>query len=348
MASVTTSRRWWILAAIVAALVIVLVCGELLPSYRLRLATDILIFGLLAMSLDILAGYTGLPSLGHGLYFGSAAYAAAILARDHSESFLLGLAIGVAVPVAIAIVAAPFALRTTGAYFLMITFAFGQLGIAVALRYRSLTGGADGLAAVPKPTLPFVDLDLYDPRIFYYFTAVVVALCGLVAWQIVRSPFGAVLRGVRENPQRMEALGFNVWVFRYMSFLIASALGGVAGVLYAYHSGFVNPETMGLTTSAEVLLMGILGSAGTLIGPLLGAALVLLLEEYTRSSFGDHWRLLIGLTYVATVFVARGGILRLAMAGIRRVRSRSTNAAPPSQPPTTIGDAQAQVTGGPT
>ncbi len=320
MASVTTSRRWWILAAIVAALVIVLVCGELLPSYRLRLATDILIFGLLAMSLDILAGYTGLPSLGHGLYFGSAAYAAAILARDHSESFLLGLAIGVAVPVAIAIVAAPFALRTTGAYFLMITFAFGQLGIAVALRYRSLTGGADGLAAV----------------------------CGLVAWQIVRSPFGAVLRGVRENPQRMEALGFNVWVFRYMSFLIASALGGVAGVLYAYHSGFVNPETMGLTTSAEVLLMGILGSAGTLIGPLLGAALVLLLEEYTRSSFGDHWRLLIGLTYVATVFVARGGILRLAMAGIRRVRSRSTNAAPPSQPPTTIGDAQAQVTGGPT
>ena len=320
MASVTTSRRWWILAAIVAALVIVLVCGELLPSYRLRLATDILIFGLLAMSLDILAGYTGLPSLGHGLYFGSAAYAAAILARDHSESFLLGLAIGVAVPVAIAIVAAPFALRTTGAYFLMITFAFGQLGIAVALRYRSLTGGADGL----------------------------VALCGLVAWQIVRSPFGAVLRGVRENPQRMEALGFNVWVFRYMSFLIASALGGVAGVLYAYHSGFVNPETMGLTTSAEVLLMGILGSAGTLIGPLLGAALVLLLEEYTRSSFGDHWRLLIGLTYVATVFVARGGILRLAMAGIRRVRSRSTNAAPPSQPPTTIGDAQAQVTGGPT
>lgn len=342
MAGMMTTRRWTILVATLVACVLVLICGELLPSYRLRLATDILIFGLLAMSLDILAGYTGLPSLGHGLYFGAAAYAAALVARDHTDSFLTGLAAGVAVPVAIAIVAAPLALRTTGAYFLMITFAFGQLGIAVALRYRSITGGADGLAAVPRPSLPVVDLDLYDPRTFYYFTAVVVAVFGLVAWQIVRSPFGAVLRGVRENPDRMEALGFNVWLFRYAAFLIASAIGGVAGVLYAYHSGFVNPETMGLTTSAEVLLMGILGSAGTLIGPLLGAALVLLLEEYTRSSFGDHWRLIIGLTYVVTVFVARGGILRLVLAGVRRLRQRGSDGVPPSS---TLGEVSTTLGG---
>src|SRR5690606_16790636 len=160
---VTNDKKWMFLAALIG-LAVVVVFGELLPSYRLRLASEILIFGLLAMSLDILAGYTGLPSLGHGLYFGAAAYGAAIIARDHTESFLPGLAVGVAVPVAIALVAAPLALRTTGAYFLMITFAFGQLGIAVALRYRSLTGGADGLAAVPRPTLPLVGIDLYDQR----------------------------------------------------------------------------------------------------------------------------------------------------------------------------------------
>lgn len=312
-------QRVRLVVALLAGVAIVVLLGHLLPEYRLRLATDILIFGLFAIGLDVLVGNTGLPSLGHALYFGAASYAAAIVARDHSESFLVGLAAGVITSVVIALLVAPLALRTTGAYFLMITFAFGQLAVAAAIRWRSVTGGADGLAGVPRPTTPIPGLDLYEPRHFYYFTACVVALGVAVTWQMLRSPFGAVLRGIRENPERMDALGFHVWRYRYSSFVTSAAISGVAGTLYAYHTGFVNPETMGLTTSAEVLLMGILGGAGILFGPFIGAAAVLLLEEVTRSSFGNHWRLLIGATYVATVFLARGGILRLAKSAVRRV-----------------------------
>ena len=309
-------RKLLVIAGLVGLLALVMLVGETLPAFRLRLASEILIFGLFALSLDVLLGYTGLPSLGHALYFGSAAYAAAVVARDHTDSFFAGLATGVVVAALVAAVAGLIALRTAGVFFLMITLAFGQLGVAVALRMSSVTGGADGLAGVLKPELPFAGVDLYEPRHFFYFTAVVVGMFVALAWWLVRSPFGAALKGVRENPGRMSALGYNVWAHRYIAFVVSAALSGAAGVLLSYHHGFVNPEVMGLTTSAEAMLMVILGGGGTLFGPLLGAAGVLIFEDVSRG-FADRWRLLLGVTYVVTVLVARKGLLRAVPAAWR-------------------------------
>lgn len=315
-------QRLLAFAGLAGALALVLLVGESLPPFRLRLASEILIFGLFALSLDVLLGYTGLPSLGHALYFGTAAYASAIVARDHTDSFLAGLAAGVIVAALVAAVAGLIALRTAGVFFLMITLAFGQLGVAVALRMSSVTGGADGLAGVLKPELPIDGVDLYQPRQFFYFTAVVVGVFVALAWWLVRSPFGAALKGVRENPERMAALGFNVWAHRYIAFVASAALAGGAGVLLSYHHGFVNPEAVGLTTSAEGMLMVILGGGGTLFGPLLGAAGILVFEDVTRD-FADRWRLLLGVTYVVTVLVARRGLVRALPTAWRWLRRRT-------------------------
>ena len=334
-------RRLLAIAGLVGVLALVLVVGEALPPFRLRLASEILIFGLFALSLDVLLGYTGLPSLGHALYFGSAAYASAVVARDHTDSFLAGLAAGVVVAALVAAVAGLSALRTAGVFFLMITLAFGQLGVAVALRMSSVTGGADGLAGVLKPELPLAGVDLYDPRHFFYFTAVVVAVFVALALWLVRSPFGAALKGVRENPERMSALGYNVWAHRYIAFVVSAALAGGAGVLLSYHHGFVNPEVVGLTTSAEAMLMVILGGSGTLFGPLLGAAGILIFEDVSRG-IADRWRLLLGLIYVATVLIARKGLLGSLPAAWKRLSrsrrsTRSARSARSATPATSDG-----------
>jgi branched-chain amino acid transport system permease protein len=269
-----------------------------------------LVFGLFAMSLNVLLGYTGLPSLGHGLYFGLSAYATAILVREHTENLLVILLVAPLVAAAVAGLVGLVALRTSGAYFLMITFAFAQLGVAFTTQAGDLTGGADGLAGIFRPDLG-EGVDLYDPQQFYFLVAGVVLVGVAVLAQLLRSPFGRTLTGIRENPERMQALGFNVWGHRYAAFVISGAFAGVAGVLVAYLNGFVSPDLLGLTTSAEVLLMVVLGGAGTLLGPMVGAVVVLGLEEISKSvADGEHYRLLLGAAYIVTVLVARKGVVR--------------------------------------
>jgi branched-chain amino acid transport system permease protein len=269
-----------------------------------------LVFGLFAMSLNVLLGYTGLPSLGHGLYFGLSAYATAILVRDHTENLLVVLLLAPLVAAVVAALVGLIALRTSGAYFLMITFALAQLGVAFATQASELTGGADGLAGIFRPDLGDV-VDLYDAQQFYFLVAGVVLVGVAVLAQLLRSPFGRTLTGIRENPERMQALGFNVWAHRYAAFVISGSFAGVAGVLVAYLNGFVSPDLLGLTTSAEVLLMVVLGGAGTLLGPMVGAIVVLGLEEVSKSvGDGDHYRMLLGAAYIVTVLVARKGVVR--------------------------------------
>jgi branched-chain amino acid transport system permease protein len=291
--------------------VLVLVAGGLVGGAEQRLVTEMLVFGLFAMSLNVLLGYTGLPSLGHGLYFGLSAYATAILVRDHTENLLVILLIAPLVAAAVAALVGLLALRTSGAYFLMITFAFAQLGVAFTTQASGLTGGADGLAGIFRPDPGIEGVDLYDPQQFYFLVAGVVLLGVAILAQLLRSPFGRTLTGIRENPERMLALGFNVWSHRYAAFVISGAFAGVAGVLVAYLNGFVSPELLGLTTSAEVLLMVVLGGAGTLLGPMVGAIVVLGLEEISKSvADGDHYRMLLGAAYIVTVLVARKGVVR--------------------------------------
>jgi branched-chain amino acid transport system permease protein len=312
--------------------VLVLVAGGFVPGAEQRLVTEMLVFGLFAMSLNVLLGYTGLPSLGHGLYFGLSAYATAILVRDHTENLLVILLAAPLVAAAVAALVGLIALRTSGAYFLMITFAFAQLGVAFTTQAADLTGGADGLAGIFRPDLG-EGVDLYDPQQFYFLVAGVVLVGGAILAQLLRSPFGRTLTGIRENPERMQALGFNVWSHRYAAFVISGAFAGVAGVLVAYLNGFVSPDLLGLTTSAEVLLMVVLGGAGTLLGPMVGAIVVLGLEEISKSvGDGNHYRLLLGAAYIVTVLVARKGVVR-ALRSLVPAR-RGGTPIPPTPTPT--------------
>ncbi|MCW2726655.1 MAG: branched-chain amino acid transporter permease [Frankiales bacterium] len=318
--------------AVVLVLLVVL-AGGLVSGYE-RLATEMLVFALFAVSLNLLLGYTGLPSLGHGLYFGVGAYSTGILVQRYTENVLVALVTGLLVGALVAAVVGLFALRTAGAYFLMLTFAFGQLGLAFTVEFADLTGGADGLPGILRPQLPVASIQLYDPRQFYYFVAVIVLVALLAVVQLQRSPFGRTLVGIRENPERMAALGFNIWLHRYAAFVVSGAVAGLAGVLIAYLNGFVSPELIGLTTSAEVLLMVVLGGSGTVLGPLVGAVAILGLEEFTKG-YGDRWRMLLGLMYVITVLLARRGLVHVVPDLLRRLdrKRRRGSGAPDADVP---------------
>lgn len=279
----------------------------LLSTYYLGLVIEILIFALFAMSLDLLIGYAGMASLGHAAYFGVAAYAVGLL------SIKLHWSVWSALPTAlvvVALVAALFgllALRTRGSYFLMITLALSQVAWGLAFGWRSLTGGDDGLPNLPRPELA-AHWFLTGDRAFYFFILLLVGLGVLLLAQVASSPFGFALRGIRESETRMQALGYNVWRYKFAAFIIAAAFAGLAGALYAYYNRFVSPDYLGVLRSAEVLLMVILGGAGTLIGPAIGAAVIVLLENVI-SAYTERWLVVMGTIYILVALFAPNGIV---------------------------------------
>ncbi|HXP30895.1 MAG TPA: branched-chain amino acid ABC transporter permease [Stellaceae bacterium] len=294
-------------AASVVALALLLALPQFLRQYYLGLATRMLIFALFAMSLDLLLGYAGLASLGHAAYFGVAAYTIALLIlRAHLGS---GIAFPAALVAATAIGAlfAPLALRARGSYFLMITFALAQVVWSVAFGWRSLTNGDDGMPGVPRPNFGW---SLDSTQSFYYFVLAIVGLAALLLLAIVKSPFGRALRGIRESESRMQALGYNVWRYQFVAFVLAAAFAGLAGALYAYFNRFVGPEYLFVIQSAEALIMVILGGAGTLIGPAIGAAVIVFLEDFV-SSMTQHWVMVLGIIYVLVTLFARHGLIGL-------------------------------------
>ena len=259
------------------------------------------------MSLDVLLGYTGLPSLGHAAYFGVAAYAVGILATDYQRGFLTCLLAGLLLATLFAAVFGLLAIRASGTYFLMITLALGMVVWGLAFRWVSMTKGDNGIAGVPRPDLP-LPWSLAAPLPFFYF-----ALAGtLVAWALlgllVRSPFGLGLMGIRESETRMRALGYNVWLHKYLAFVIAGAFAGLAGVLWAYYNGFVSPVDVQLVTSVETLLMVALGGPGTLAGPALGAAIIVFLKNFV-SVYTKRWLLILGAVYIGVILFAPRGVL---------------------------------------
>ena len=296
-------RRALLAAAAVVALA---AAGPFLPAYPLTLLTQALIVGILAMSLDVILGYTGLSSLGHAAYFGVGAYAVAIMATERQAGLLACLAMGVLLAAATAAVFGLLAIRATGTYFLMITLALGMVIWGLAFRWVSLTKGDNGIAGVPRPVLG--PLDLSGPVPFFYFCL----LSALVAWALmgllVVSPFGLGLRGIRGSETRMRALGYNVWLHKYLAFVIAGAFAGVAGVLWAYYNGFVSPVDVQLVTSVETLLMVALGGPGTLAGPALGATLIVFLKNFV-SVYTKRWLLILGAVYIGVILFAPQGVL---------------------------------------
>ena len=289
-----------------------------IPSYYVGLLILTFIFSIFAMSLDILTGYAGLPSLGHAAYFGISAYTVAIInvkvANNFAMEFLSGL-------FAAAVVAAFFgllALRTKGVYFLMITLALSMLLWGLASRWAGLTGGDDGLVGVSRPDLSPVLWDLGPTVNYYYFVLIVFAIAAVLMYGIVRSSFGTTLLGIQENEIRMSCLGYNTWRYKYAAFILAGLFAGLAGILIVYYNRFVSPFQLSVDTSAKVLLMMILGGMGTLFGPALGALIIVFFENLI-SGYTERWLSILGLIYIIVIFFTRKGIYRSVTKFVRRL-----------------------------
>jgi len=301
---------WRALAAIsVVAVSISLALPYLLTPYYLGLVVKMIIFALFAMSFDLLIGYTGMASLGHAAYFGIAAYATGLLALRLEWNVWLALPAGVLIAAITAALFGLLALRARGSYFLMITLALSQVLWGVAFGWRSLTGGEDGLPDVPRPDLG-LPWSLADDTPFYYFVVFIVGVGTLLLIRIVSSPFGHALRGIRESETRMLALGYNVWRYKFVAFVLAGTFAGLAGCLYVYLNRYVSPGYVHVVMSAEVLLMVVLGGAGTLFGPAIGAVLFVWLENMI-SSYTERWLMLLGLVYVLVGMFAPNGLTGL-------------------------------------
>jgi branched-chain amino acid transport system permease protein len=289
-----------------------------LLAYPLTLLTQALIYAILAMSLDLLLGYTGLASLGHAAYLGVGAYSVGVLTTHYGANFWVTLAVGVFLAMVVAAVFGLVALRATGVYFLMITLALGMVVWGLAHRWVSMTQGDNGIPGIPRPDLG-LPWSLARAMPFYYFVLAAFLLAFWILRVIVRSPFGQSLVGIRESESRMRTLGYHVWLHKYLAFVIAGAFGGFAGVLWAYYNGFVSPGDVELATSVEVLLMVALGGRGTLVGAVVGAGVIVLLKNFV-SVYTERWLLILGVVYVLTIIYAPEGIVgavRPLMQGIK-------------------------------
>jgi len=293
--------------ALGAAVLALAALAPVLTSFQLALLTQALILGILAMSLDLVLGYLGLASLGHASYLGLGAYAVGVLSTRHGAGFWTTLVVGIVLAAAVAAVFGLVALRATGVYFLMITLALGMVVWGLANRWVSLTSGDNGISGVPRPELG-LPWPMATGLPFFYLILVAFALAFVFLRLVVNSPFGHTLVGIRESESRMRTLGYHVWLHKYIAFVIAGAVGGFAGVLWASYNGFVSPADTELTTSVKILLMVALGGRGTLVGPAIGALAIVLLENLV-SVYTHRWLLILGSVYIATIVYAPEGIV---------------------------------------
>lgn len=268
-------------------------------------ALDIAAWALFAVALDLLLGYTGLLSFGHAAFWGSSAYATGIIAIETGMPFYVAVLGGAVVAALIAAPVALLSVRRTGIYFAMVTLAFAQLIYFVANQWRPVTGGENGLQGIPREAFGW---DLADSFYFYYAALPLLLLGLFVAWRVVYSPFGRVMVAIRENPARARALGYPVNRYKVQVFVISAFLAGIAGGVYAVSHGFASLQEVYWTTSGKVVVMNILGGMGTLWGPVLGAGIIVVLEDYLATAGIDAIGVITGAIFVVTVLVFRRGI----------------------------------------
>ena len=287
-----------------------------LSNYQIGLATEVLIFGILAMSIDILAGFAGRTSLGHGAIFGVSTYVV-IYMVSNGTSPVLALGLGILAATLVAAVFALLAVRTSGVYFLLLTLALGMIVWGICQRWTQVTGGENGLRGDIRPAI------LYDHRSFYWVVLACTAILSLAIWRFVRSPFGLTLRGIRDSESRMRSLGYNVPLHLFIGFTVSGFFAGVAGGIYAFFNNFVSPSTVALTQSVEGLLMTIVGGVGTLFGSFVGAAAIIALENIV-SSHTERWQTVLGVTFIVIMILAPEGLVgkaRLLLGRARRSKS---------------------------
>ncbi len=289
-----------------SAVAAVLVLAALLPlglsTYEIGLASEVLIFGILAMSIDILAGFAGRTSLGHGAIFGVATYVVVYANTQAGYPPAVAFVLGVLAASALAAIFALIAVRTSGVYFLLLTLALGMIVWGICVRWTGVTGGENGLRGDIRPAL------LNVQRNFYWLVLAAAALASLAMWRFVRSPFGLTLRGIRDSESRMRSLGYDVPLHLFVGFTVSGFFAGVAGAIYAYYNNFVSPSTVALAQSVEGLLMAIVGGIGTLFGAFVGAATIIVLQNAV-SAYTERWPTALGIVFIVVIIFAPEGIV---------------------------------------
>jgi branched-chain amino acid transport system permease protein len=269
------------------------------------LATEMLIFAIFALGYDIVFGYTGLLSFGHAIFFGIGAYATGIVLVRLVPSLFLALVIGMALNLLVSYVVAFLSIRKKGIYFVMITLAFCQMFYFIGFKWTDLTGGDSGFHGVPRTSLGPIDLN--SEITLYFFILAIFLASVLVAFRIVNSPFGRVLKALKENEDRARSIGYNTAAFKTVAFMISAFFASLAGGLYAVHSNFVPMDTLSISTSADVVIMALLGGIGTLYGPIMGAMLIVFLKNVLSDWIGN-WHLILGAIFIVSVLSVRQGI----------------------------------------
>jgi branched-chain amino acid transport system permease protein len=316
---VGTYRAVFVTVALAAALLAPLAVGQ----FWMTLITQIYIYGLLALSVDLLLGHAGLYSLCHASFFAVAAYTTAILQVRHGLPTLLAAPAGILAGTLLAILYGA-SVRTRGVYFILITIALGYIIWGAAYRWASFTGGDNGITNVPPPSIGSVSVA--SQTAYYYFVLAVVLLCALGYRILIRSPFGLSLRGIKASESRMRSLGYRTTKHLYAAFVVSGAMASLAGVLYVYYNRFINPVAASFQISVEVSLMAIVGGSGTIIGPFLGSGIVLGLRNWVSSFFEFHAAVM-GIVFIATILWAPDGIV--GFLSRLRPRGTKTKAAPP-------------------
>ena len=279
----------------------------LLPlAVRPAIASEIWIFAMFGLGLNLILGYTGLLSFGQSTFFGSAAYVAGWLLKHYGINVVFALGIGAGVGALSAAVVGYLCVQRSGLYFIMLTFALNQMFYFIAYQWTTVTGGEDGMPGVPRPAL--FGIDFKDPLTYYAFVSLLFLVSLWVMKRIVESPLGKILQAIRENEVRAQAVGYNVARFKLLAFVIGGAFSGVAGVLYAMLFGIVPLEAIGFVTSGNVVFATLIGGSGSLYGPVIGSFVFIWLSE-SVSTLWARWPLLLGVAFVIVVLFLRGGVV---------------------------------------
>jgi branched-chain amino acid transport system permease protein len=309
-------------ALAVLALAALLIFWTQAGYFGMEILAEIAVFAILAMSLDLAAGYAGLVSLGHAALFGFGAYMFALFTVLWGWPASLAVVLATLATGAIALIVGAVVTRVQGVFFIVITLAIGEMGYEVFFKNRAL-GGDDGLSGIARLDLVAIGIDLNDPGAFALFLIVLAAVTYLLLVRLLASPYGAVLTGLHDNPGRMRALGLPVRAYQTSIFAFSGALAGFAGTLSAQHTQFITPNLLHWTTSGEVLVMVILGGLGTLVGPVIGAA-VLTLLRHELSNVTDYWGFWLGFFLILIVLGGKNGIVGWLAAGWDALRGART------------------------
>jgi branched-chain amino acid transport system permease protein len=298
-------KRGTIIWLAVAALLLLAVPRLIVNEFYINMASQVLIYAVFALSINMMLGYGGMVSLGHAGYLGVAGYACILLVINGLDQ-LSAAVLAVLFSTAMAGLFGVLSLRAPGLGFIMITLALGQIVWGIAYRANDLTGGDNGLRHPARPE-PF-GIDISGATSFYYFTLIVFVIALYFIWRFSRSPFGASLKGARDQPRRMSMLGHNVWLVRWLTFVLAGFWGSVASILFVYYNLFLSPHAIALQQSAEILLMAILGGVSSLGGPIVGAAIITLVKN-VLSTYVERWNTLLGAIFVIVIVFMPYGLV---------------------------------------